>query len=86
VVTALDKVQKEILTMQRLRAHANPVCLQAVLTAGGADDLFLGAQARCPLPLRARHCAPCACRHFSCRPLRSRVLYSQSCRTRTSAR
>ena len=46
MVTALDKVQKEILTMQRLRAHANTVCLQAVLTAGGADDLFLGARAR----------------------------------------
>lgn len=47
VVTALDKVQQEILTMQRLRqesgAHANCVCLQAVLTESGADDLFLGA-------------------------------------------
>ena len=49
VVTALDKVQSEILTMQKLAPHPNTVGLQAVLSESAADDLFLGAS-----PLRPR--------------------------------
>jgi hypothetical protein len=47
VVTALDKVQSEILTMQKLAPHPNTVGLQAVLSESAADDLFLSAS---PLP------------------------------------
>jgi len=43
VVTALDKVQSEILVMQRLGDHPNIVPLYAVLTQSSSDDLYLGA-------------------------------------------
>ena len=42
VVTALDKVQAEIVIMQRVNLHPNVVTLHSVMTESSGDDLFLG--------------------------------------------